>query len=97
VNKFQSFNINENIGIIKDVRDLGSVRGKAPHQQAQIGIDLFLTTNIMQQHDKEQDKSNKRAQRPWVAHLRKRSKGHSGAIYRGPLMLSTKYWSRTSR
>jgi len=51
----------------------------------------------MQQHDKEQNKSNKRAQRPWVAHLRKRSKGHSGAIYRGPLMLSTKYWSRTSR
>jgi len=24
-------------------------------------------------------------------------KGHSGAIYRGPLMLSTKYWLRTSR
>jgi len=24
-------------------------------------------------------------------------KGYSGAIYRGPLMLSTKYWKRTSR
>jgi len=27
----------------------------------------------------------------------KKVKGHSGAIYRGPLMLSTKYWKRTSR
>jgi len=27
----------------------------------------------------------------------KKVKGHSGAIYRGPLMLSTKYWYRTSR
>ena len=49
----------------------GSVRGKAPHQQAH----LSLTSYIMQQHDKDQDKSkhklaniereNTHAQRCW--------------------------------
>ena len=41
------FNIYElNVGIIIGVRDLGSVRGQAPHQQARLGISSSLTTNI---------------------------------------------------
>jgi len=40
----------------KSVRDLGSVRGKAPHQQARLSISLSLTTNIMQPREKDTDK-----------------------------------------
>jgi len=40
---------------------------------------------------------NKRAQRALGRSPEEKVKGHSGAIYRGPLMLSTKYWWRTSR
>jgi len=35
---------------------------------------------------------NKRAQRALGRSAEEKVKGHSGAIYRGPLMLSTKYW-----
>jgi len=35
---------------------------------------------------------NKRAQRALGRSPEEKVKGHSGAIYRGPLMLSTKYW-----
>ena len=35
---------------------------------------------------------NKRAQRALARSPEEKVKGHSGAIYRGPLMLSTKYW-----
>ena len=35
---------------------------------------------------------NKRAQRALGRSPEKKVKGHSEAIYRGPLMLSTKYW-----
>ena len=35
---------------------------------------------------------NKRAQRALGRSPDEKVKGHSGAIYRGPLMLSTKYW-----
>jgi len=35
---------------------------------------------------------NKSAQRALGRLPEKKVKGHSGAIYRGPLMLSTKYW-----
>jgi len=35
---------------------------------------------------------NKRAQRALGHSPEEKVKGHSGAIYRGPLMLSTKYW-----
>ena len=35
---------------------------------------------------------NKRAQRALGRSPEEKFKGHSGAIYRGPLMLSTKYW-----
>jgi len=41
--------------------------------------------------------SNKRAQRALGRSPEDKIKGYSGAIYRGPLMLSTKYWKRTSR
>jgi len=34
----------------------------------------------------------KRAQRALGRSPEKKVKGHSGAIYRGPLMVSTKYW-----
>jgi len=34
----------------------------------------------------------KRAQRALGRSPEEKVKGHSGAIYRGPLMLSTKYW-----
>jgi len=37
-------------------------------------------------------KENKRAQRALGRSPEEKVKGHSGAIYRGPLMLSTKYW-----
>jgi len=37
-------------------------------------------------------KVNKRAQRALGRSPDKKVKGHSGAIYRAPLMLSTKYW-----
>ena len=40
---------------------------------------------------------NKRAQRALGRSPEENIKGHSGAIYRGTLMLSTKYWQRTSR
>ena len=46
-----------NVGIIKGVSDLGSV-GQVPHQQAQLGISLSLTTIIMQHPDKIPDKIN---------------------------------------
>jgi len=36
---------------------------------------------------------NKRAQRALGRSPEKKVKGHSGAIYRGPLKLSTKYWT----
>jgi len=36
--------------------------------------------------------SNKRAQRALGRSPEEKVKGHSGAIYRGPLMLSAKYW-----
>ena len=35
---------------------------------------------------------NKRAQRALGRSPEEKVKGNSGAIYRGPLMLSTKYW-----
>jgi len=35
---------------------------------------------------------NKRAQKALGRSPEEKVKGHSGAIYRGPLMLSTKYW-----
>jgi len=35
---------------------------------------------------------NKRAQRAMGRSPEEKVKGHSRAIYRGPLMLSTKYW-----
>ena len=35
---------------------------------------------------------NKRAQRALGRSPKEKVKGHRGAIYRGPLMLSTKYW-----
>jgi len=35
---------------------------------------------------------NKRAQRALDRSPEEKVKGHSGAIYKGPLMLSTKYW-----
>ena len=37
-------------------------------------------------------KNNKRAQRALGRSPEEKVRGHSGAIYRGPLMLSTKYW-----
>jgi len=40
---------------------------------------------------------NKRAKRALGRSPEDKVKGYSGAIYRGPLMLSTKYWKRTSR
>ena len=40
---------------------------------------------------------NKRAQRGLDRSPEEKIKGHSGAIYSGPLMLSTKNWYRTSR
>ena len=36
--------------------------------------------------------TNKRAQRALGRSPEEKVTGHSGAIYRGPLMLSTKYW-----
>jgi len=39
---------------------------------------------------------NKRSQRALCRPPEEKVKGHSGAIYKGPLMLSTKYWSRKS-
>jgi len=36
--------------------------------------------------------SNKRAQRALGRSPKEKVKCHSGAIYRGPLLLSTKYW-----
>jgi len=36
--------------------------------------------------------TNKRAQRALGRSPEENVKGHSGAIYRGPLILSTKYW-----
>jgi len=46
---------------------------------------------------KSRDNNNKRAQRALGRSPEDKVKGYSGAIYRGPLMLSTKYWNRTSR
>jgi len=40
---------------------------------------------------------NKRAQKALGRSPEEKVKGHSGAIYKGPLMLSTKYWQRISR
>jgi len=40
---------------------------------------------------------NKRAHRALGRSPEEKVKGHSGAIYRGPLIMSTKYWQRTSR
>jgi len=37
-------------------------------------------------------KINKRAQRALGRSPEEKVKGHSGAIYGGPLILSTKYW-----
>jgi len=37
-------------------------------------------------------KKNKRAQRALGRSPEEKVKGHSGATYRGPLMVSTKYW-----
>jgi len=36
--------------------------------------------------------TNKRARRALGRSPEEKVKGHNGAIYRGPLMLSTKYW-----
>ena len=41
---------------------------------------------------KEVSKINKRAKRALGRSPEEKVKGHSGAIYRGPLILSTKYW-----
>jgi len=41
---------------------------------------------------KEKENAYKRAQRALSRSPEEKVKGHSGAIYRGPLMLSTKYW-----
>ena len=40
---------------------------------------------------------NKRARKALGRSPEEKVKDYSGAIYRGPLMLSTKYWQRTSR
>ena len=40
----------------------------------------------------EQELQNKRAKRAMGRSPEEKAKGHSGAIYRGPLTLSTKYW-----
>ena len=56
-------------------------------------ICLIYTTAIhMQKTLKGQNRQNKRAQRALGRSPEEKVKGHSGAIYRGPLMLSTKYW-----
>ena len=43
-------------------------------------------------HDTTLRTTDKRAQRALGRSPEKKVKGHSGAIYRGPLMVSTKYW-----
>jgi len=45
----------------------------------------------------EKEIENKRAQRALGRSPEDKVKGYSGAIYKGPLMLSTKYWKRFSR
>jgi len=45
-------------------------------------VNIFININIY----------NKRTQRALGRSPEEKVKGHSGAIYRGPLMLSTKYW-----
>jgi len=40
----------------------------------------------------KEEQINKRAQRALGRSPEEKLKGQNGAIYRGPLMLSTKYW-----
>ena len=54
-------------------------------------LTFFLVQNVSQWI------SNKRTQRALGRSPEEKVKGHSGAIYRGTLMLSTKYWQKTSR
>ena len=53
-------------------------------------IDLFFYTRCMCKC--QPSLANKRAQRALGRSLEEKVKGKGEAIYRGPLMLSTKYW-----
>jgi len=54
---------------------------------------LILTPKaIGKKFKKDIQKINKRAQRALCRSPEEKVKDHSGSIYRGPLMVSTKYW-----
>jgi len=55
-------------------------------------MDLQLRLGSRQRNQNKIQLMNKRAQRVLGRSPEKKVKGHSGAIYRGQLMLSTKYW-----
>jgi len=50
------------------------------------------TSNFLLIYFKPKISNNKGAQRALSRSTKEKVKGHSGAIYRGPLMLSIKYW-----
>ena len=55
-------------------------------------IHLEVRTVIKRNLENKSEWQNKRAKRAQGRSPDEKVKGHSGAIYRGSLMLSTKYW-----
>jgi len=55
-------------------------------------IHLEVRTVIKRNLENKSEWQNKRAKRALGRSPDEKVKGHSGAIYRGSLMLSTKYW-----
>jgi len=55
-------------------------------------LNMINFNSYMLKYQWKKNKLNKRAQRALGRSPEEKVKGHSGAIYRGPLMFSTKYW-----